>query len=569
MKRSSLIEYFENSHHGGREIAYAQRRGYRTLRWSYLQIAETAQQFARELEARQIGKGDRVLLWGENSAEWAACFGGCVLRGAVVVPVDRAASASFAGRLAREIGTRLLVRSRAMPSLEPHLPELVFETLPEILSRHGRSRYASPAFARNDLAEIIFTSGATAEPKGVLLSHGNILASLEPLETEIQKYLKYERFFHPLRLLCLVPLSHVFGQFLGLFVPPLLRATMAFQDTLKPGEILRTMRRERVSALVVVPRLLQLLREKLERDWKAQGELERYREAMRAAEAEHFLKRWWRFRRIHRRFGWKFWAFISGGATLDPETEAFWHRLGFAVIQGYGLTETASLISVSHPFRLSQGSIGKVMPGREVRLDAALDSMGDAMGEILVRGENVAMGYLQGQDQTSVPGADGWFHTGDLGQLDASGHLHFKGRKKNVIVTPEGQNVYPEDLEAALRRQPEVRDCTVVGLARDGNAESCAVLLLRDAAGIPEHIVKRANQSLATYQQVRRWLLSEPDLPRTSTGKPRTSLIQQVVQARQQVLQAPLGRQVKFTPPGAILNTSALRQPTPPVDWRT
>ena len=142
MKRSSLIEYFENFHRGGREIAYAQRRGYRTLRWSYRQVAETAQQFARELEARQIGKGDRVLLWGENSAEWAACFGGCVLRGAVVVPMDHTASAAFAGRLARELGTRLLVRSRALQSLEPHLPELLFETLPETLSRHARSRYA-------------------------------------------------------------------------------------------------------------------------------------------------------------------------------------------------------------------------------------------------------------------------------------------------------------------------------------------------------------------------------------------------------------------------------------------
>ena len=281
-----------------------------------------------------------------------------------------------------------------------------------------------------------------------------------------------------------------------------------------------------------------LLRDKLERDWEAQGKLERYREAMRAAEAEHFLKRWWRFRRVHRRFGWKFWAFISGGAMLDPETEAFWHRLGFAVIQGYGLTENASLISVSHPFRLSQGSIGKVMPGREVRLDAALD----ATGEILVRGETSRWAIASA-------GTRGRFRKRMVGSTPAIWVSSMRAatcisREKNAIVTPEAQNVYPEDLEAALRRQPEVRDCTVVGLARDGNAEPCAVLLLRDDVGQPEEIVQRANQLLAAYQQVRWWLLwPAPDLPRTSTGKPPTSLIQQVVQARQQVVQARLGGQ--------------------------
>ena len=185
-----------------------------------------------------------------------------------------------------------------------------------------------------------------------------------------------------------------------------------------------------------------------------------------AGKGEHFVKRWWRFRRIHSQFGWKFWAFISGGAALDAETEEFWQRLSFVVIQGYGLTETTSLISLNHPFRTGKRSIGKVLEGREIKLDEN--------GEILVRGANVAAGYWQAKQLQPVLTDEGWFRTGDVGELDAEGNLYFKGRRKNVIVTREGMNVYPDDLEAALRQQPEVRDCVVVGLEQGGNAEpSC------------------------------------------------------------------------------------------------
>ncbi|MBI1955197.1 MAG: AMP-binding protein, partial [Acidobacteria bacterium] len=235
--------------------------------------------------------------------------------------------------------------------------------------------------------------------------------------------------------------------------------------------------------------------------------------------------RWWRFRRIHSQFGWKFWALISGGAALDPEIEAFWSRLGFVVIQGYGLTETASMVSINHPFRFSKGSIGQVLPGREIRLAAN--------GEILVRGESIAASYWQSQKLQPVAGGEGWFHTGDLGALDEKGNLYFKGREKNVIVTPAGMNVYPEDLEAVLRRQPEVRDCVVIGMARGGNEEPCAVLILRPGAGEPEVMIRRANQSLAEYQQIRQWFLwPGADFPRNSTQKPRINLIRETVAAQ-------------------------------------
>src|SRR5207248_536680 len=246
------------------------------------------------------------------------------------------------------------------------IPTLHLDDLFETVGRHPIRPYPPADIASEDALEIVFTSGTTAEPKGVVITHGNVLANIAPLEKEIRKYLKYERFVHPVRFLNLLPLSHVFGQFLGIFLPQLLGGTVIFQDTLKPVDVINTIHRERVSVLVAVPRILQSLKEKIERDLEEDGQLNKFRETFRSAEGKHFLRRWWIFRRVRRQFGWKFWAFISGGAALDRATEEFWGRLGFAVIQGYGLTETTSLISVNHPFRLGKGSIGKVLAGREV-----------------------------------------------------------------------------------------------------------------------------------------------------------------------------------------------------------
>ncbi len=491
--------------------------------------------FAGELEARGIVKGDRVIVWGKNCAEWVAVFFGCVLRGVVVVPIDDGSALDFVGRVAAQVEAKLLVGSprhvHECTSAGFSVASLGWEDLAE--GTGGESGKDSVGLDRNDVLEIVFTSGTTAEPKGVVITHGNVLANIAPLEREIDAYLKYERWVHPLRFLNLLPLSHVFGQFLGLFLPPLLGATVVFQEELKPSEVLSTIRRERVSVTVSVPRVLQSLKQHLERNLEDRGESEAFRRRFQASEKQHFLRRWWTFRAIHRQFGWKFWAFISGGAALDSDTEQFWGRLGYAVIQGYGLTETTSLISVNHPFRLGKGSIGKVLPGREVKL--AED------GEILVRGGGVASGYWDGSNSNApanglaretIPDAQGWYRTGDLGALDEAGNLFFKGRKKEVIVTPAGLNVYPEDLEAALRAQPEVKDCLVIGMDRGGNAEACAVVILRREAKVDD-VVQKANRSLAEYQHMRLWVeWPEEDFPRTNTQKPRRNLIREVVEAK-------------------------------------
>jgi long-chain acyl-CoA synthetase len=531
----SLAEFFRVHFHAHRdECAYGQRCGYRMEWFTYGQVLEMAFRFCRELETRGIGKGDRVMLWGENCAGWVAAFFGCALRGVVVVPMDDGASAEFAGRVSRRVEAKLWVcsrRHRQHAADADVVPYVVLEDLSRIAG--GAPALLSDvnaAIGRDDILQIVFTSGTTAEPKGVVITHGNVLANIAPLEQGMQPYLKYERWVHPVRFLNLLPLSHVFGQFLGMFLPPLLGGTVIFQEEMGPSEIVSTIRRERVSVLVTVPRVLQSLKQKVERDLEDGGsggekKIEDFRRRFRTSEGKHFLRRWWIFRGIRRQFGWKFWAFICGGAALDAETEEFWDRLGYAAIQGYGLTETTSLISVNHPFKLGKGSIGKVLPGREVKL--ADD------GEILIRGGGVATGYWEkggeGRAAGEVTDKDGWYRTGDVGALDEAGNLYFKGRKKEVIVTPAGLNIYPEDLEAALRRQPEVKDCVVVGIERGGNAEPCAVVILRDDARGEARmagVVERANQSLAEFQRMRMWVeWPGEDFPRTNTQKPRRNLI--------------------------------------------
>ena len=513
MPRTSVTEYLSYFSRYQRDHACVFPRGYRTIRWSYGELLASAQRFATLLEDRGVGKGDRIMLWGANCGEWLAAFWGALLQGAVVVPMDRTAAPEFAARVYEQVGAKMLASSRGLALAKEDF-SLHFEDFSSLPS----SRWLTPAASSNDDAvQIVFTSGTTGEPKGVVITHANILANLEPIEREIQKYLRYERIFHPLRFLNLLPLSHVFGQFMGIFVPPLIGATVLFLESIKPSEVVSVTHDERVSVLITVPRLLGSMREMLEIQQRARIGEPALRAQMEKAGAEHFAWRWWRFRRLHSRFGWKFWAIISGGATLDQDDEEFWRRLGFAVIQGYGLTETTSLVSLNHPFKLGRGSIGKALPGREIKLDES--------GEILVRGDSIAKTYwVKGKPVAAHEGD--WFRTGDLGALDETGNLYFKGRKKNVIITAEGMNVYPEDLEAALRAQPAIHDCMVIGVDRGGNAEPCAVLVVNDGADEASQAVTEANSKMGAHQQIRSWVVwPDSDFPRTSTQKPRQDLI--------------------------------------------
>src|SRR5215470_15760049 len=315
MPRRNLLSLLDDFARFGEDAAVVQTRGYRREKLTYSELAAHARFWSHALAEHAVGAGDRVLLWGANSAEWVSCFWGILLRGAVVVPMDAAASRDFVQRATRDAGVKLILRDRQIANLAGAPPSLIINDPRAreagVLAQNSPRSRMDPgdASSRDTIAEILYTSGTTAEPRGVVLTHGNFLANLEPLERGIDEYRSYERWFHPLRFTTLVPLSHVFGQFMALFVPPLLGASIIFEQSTNPAEVIRNVKRERATALIAVPRMLDLLKGGLERELEACGKPPWLKRTLERANGRKFLRRAWMFRRVHRRFGWKFWAF--------------------------------------------------------------------------------------------------------------------------------------------------------------------------------------------------------------------------------------------------------------------
>lgn len=503
--REHLATLLDDLRRFDREVAVVRYLGNRRRVTTYGELARLAGRFAALLAQREIAPGDRVLLWAENSAEWIAAFYGCLLRGVLAVPLDAYGSAEFAARVAADVRPRLAVGDALLlGQLPAEWPRLAFEDWPGALPAAEAGPVAG--LSRQTPLQILFTSGTTGDPKGIVLTHGNVLASVGPIEEGAQPYMRYERLVHPLRILHTLPLSHVFGQTMGLWVPPILRAELHFESRPAAPRLVQLIRRERISVLAAVPRVLALLKAYLETSHPGLAE------RVGAAQGISAWKRWWRFRKVHRMFGLKFWAFVSGGGALPGPLEQFWNGLGFVLVQGYGMTETTALITLNHPFHVARGTIGKPLAGREVKLGPD--------GEVLVRGAMIAGATWQGGAMR--PREEEWLATGDLAVKQDSGELRFLGRKSEVIVTAAGLNLHPEDIEAAIEEQPGIAACAVVAMETASGPEPCAVLACRGAGEQAAVAIEAANAQLPEFQRIRRWVLwPEPDLPRTSTGKVR------------------------------------------------
>ena len=511
MARRTLLDFFDDlATIDGTFVVHDD--GYRTWSYSYAEIVAASRAFAERLRDAGIQREQKVVLWCENRPEWIVVLWGCLLEGIILVPIDYRSSADLMLRIADIVDAQALVIGDVVPEFAT--PRRVWKIAEHASPAPSPSAFAkasadkqppasslqppAPSPQSDDVAEIIFTSGATAEPKGVVITHRNILANMVPIEHEIAKYQRYVRPFKPLRFLNLLPLSHMFGQSMATFIPPMLDGQVVFMRSYAPQDIIRQVHDRRISVIVCVPKILEVLR-----DYVA-GRLK-----PASTERIHWMKRWWIHRNIHRMFGFKFWAFVVGAAPLDPELEAFWGRLGFVVVQGYGLTETAPIVTLNHPLRAAKGAVGKPIAGVEVKI--AED------GEILVRGENVTRGYFNAPEETRTAFADGWFHTGDIGELDAGGQLRIRGRKKEMIVTPEGLNVFPEDVERVLNGIPGVRESAVVGATAAGSSsERVQAILVLDPGTDVDAVVRTANFALLDHQKIRAatvWTTGE--LPRT------------------------------------------------------
>jgi long-chain acyl-CoA synthetase len=496
----------------GHRPAYLWRDGVRWRSRSYASLHRRSLACAALLAREGVRAGTPVLIQGPDHPDWVEALLGTFLAGGAAVPLDEATGEAFRERVARRTGSLHLI---APPRLTP----------PPGGRKFDFGAWGEPSLPAGDLpagdpeadgiAEIVFTSGTTGEPQGVVLTHGNIASDFASIERAFLRHESLVRSLGPMSFLATLPLSHMFGQALSVFLPLYMGLTVIFVPP-RPRDVLEAARRFRPWGLFTVPRLLDLLGREVRRMLRDEGKLESTTRRQERFSRWPFYLQALLFGRVRRIFGARFRLLVVGGAPLPEEVQQFWESLGYLVVQGYGLTETAPIVSVSNPFRRRAGSVGRPLGIQEVMLGPG--------NEVLVRGPNVTRGYL-GRD-TSAPAA-GWFHTGDVGEFDGEGHLRIRGRLKDMIVTAEGENVYPQDVEGTFALDPRVREACVLGIPDPAGEHVHAALLLRKGAD-PESVVRTANERLIPRQRVRdHTLWPEEDFPRTSTGKVRKGIVRE------------------------------------------
>ena len=489
--------------HGPRD-AMMFKPGFRYQRWSYERLWAESGQVATLLQRRGLSKGDQVIVWGPNCPQWVLVFFGCMRAGVVAVPLDLRSAPDYVERVVSRITPKLAFTSRYTPKddVDLGLPEITFEELEgEIYGLPGPERVE---IEPDDLAEIMFTSGTTGDPKGVMLTHRNLTANLEGIT-------QYIRCDTSSRLLSILPLSHMYEQMGGLLTVLHFGASVTYPTSRQPTVLARTMRERQITTMLLVPQGLELLMNGIEREVRNQGKEALWNKLLAVAERTPYPLRRRLFGRVHKQFGGKLDFIVSGGAALDPELGRKWELMGVKIVQGYGATEASPVISNHTLDERRPDSVGRPLPNVEVRISDD--------GEILARGESISPGYWNSPEQTAAAFDREWYMTGDIGFFDDEGYLHIRGRVKDMIVLPSGQNVYPDDIQAVLNRHPNVTDSAVVGLEQGSSVEVHAALIL-DGADDAEPIVAWANEQLAEQQRVRGYTVwPEEDFPRTHTLK--------------------------------------------------
>ncbi len=486
---------------------------------SYADLYDEARRTAAYLQAQGVRKGERVLLWGPNGPEWVVGFFGIVLTGGIAVPLDLRSREDLLSEIERQTApVHMLAGAEQLASLTgKHTPSTALDGLRALIGAYVPLPAGAVTLEPDDVAELVYTSGTTGDPKGVILTHGNITADV---------WMGWPG-FKPSprnRILSILPLSHMFEQTAGLFLAIAGGASVTYAPSLRPDVIFDALHAHQITNMTVVPQVLRLFRDGVERELRRQGRVRQF--ALLHALALRLPLRLRRllFRQLHSRMGGAFQYFVSGGSYLEPELALWWEGLGIKVPQGYGMTEAAPVVAMNTVDDRDPYSVGRPVEGMDLRI--ATD------GEILIRGPNVTPGYWQNPAATAEAFEDGWYKTGDFGSLDRAGRLHLIGRKKNLIVLANGLNVYPEDVERVLTQDPRVKDAVVLGL-NQGQDVLLHAVLLTDAPDAAADIVRRANARLAPHQQLRRSSLwPEESFPLTPSLKPKRAVIVERLAAR-------------------------------------
>jgi len=529
-------------------------------RYTYRGLLSRADDVAEALRRLELPLGGKVMLLSENRPEWAITYFGILKAGGVVVPVDREAAldevlniARFAGLFAAVVSDKVQERLAVRQALSDELPQIKVLGLTDLLAwTELLSHAARPPLPRlvlsgraDEMASLIFTSGTTGRPKGVMLSHRNFTSLLSKLGAVFDLD-KHDG------LLSVLPLHHTFEFTAGLLMPLMRGAQITYLPELTSDALGEALRSSHVTGMVGVPALYQLLYRRMARQLTDRLPASAGPWVLRILDRLFFGLRLLRersrrllgfdpnlprllFYPLHRRLGGKLRLLISGGAALPPETMQQFRGLGFNLYEGYGMTESAPVLTVTRPGQpLALGSVGEPLSGIDLRI---FEPDASGVGEVVAAGPNVMLGYYGDLELTAKTIQGGFLHTGDLGRLDEKGRLYIVGRKKEVILGLNGENIYPDELEERYRESPDIKELSIVGLPEDkGEAVACLVVPAYGApaaaadapsqgqsreavrARIREHF-RQVSAKLSAGKRVKLLHFTDVELPKTATQK--------------------------------------------------
>ncbi len=515
-------------------------------RLTYRQLRDSSLLLTRAFKKKGFGEGAAIAILSENRPEWGVAFFSILRSGCVVVPIDKMLKKDEVQNILEKSEARLILTSNNFLSLLAQIPLKI----PVLCFDEGNSDISSlsrgieEGINAPDLgnlipdpdatAVMIFTSGTTGDPKGVMLSHKNFLSNVESFSKVFPSEFLRSQF------LSILPLNHTFELSGGFLAPLLGGGTITYMRSLKPDQILETMRQTSTEIMLTVPAFLSLLYHQL----LHQLSEEQKRKMKFALKASSLIPvqtfRRWIFKEVHHHFGGNLRYLVSGGAPLSGEIQDFFEKLGFVVLQGYGLTETSPVLTVNPLHRPKKNSVGRPIPGVEIKI---VIPEGEKEGEILAKGDNIMKGYYKNEEATREVMEDGYFHTGDIGYFDKDEYLYITGRLKNLIVTSSGKKVYPEEIEHKLQHLPYIKEICVLGRKSGLEEEVTAVVipdrehLAKDKISSEEEKrilweeIKKINLTVADYKRVKDLILWEGEFPKTTTLKIKRKELERMVDA--------------------------------------
>jgi long-chain acyl-CoA synthetase len=562
--------FVECSERWPNNVALETQRHDRIEGCTYAELRRMSESVGRWITENGFTRGSRLAIVADNHPRWVAAYLGIIAAGCTVVPLDTALHADQLTKLLKDSGSSALfcdarhaqAAREAVASLniglvlmdpdrmaQHSIHEQWLGNLPAIFDG-GPGKFRPSPTTADDLASLLYTSGTTADPKGVMLTHANLLG-------EVDAVFNWVDLGPTDALLGVLPMFHVLAQMANLLLPLVKGSRVVYLETLNTTELLRALQERNITAFAVVPQFFYLIHERIFQEVAKRGALAQkmfkglagFNRTLRKVgiNAGPIL-----FSKVHETLGKKMRYLVTGGSRFNPEIARDFHDLGIDVLQAYGLTETTAAVYANSPGNNVIGSVGKAMKGVEGKIVHAINDPqpqedgGPATGEIALRGAVVMKGYWNRPDATAAVLRDGWFHTGDLGYFDADGNLFLTGRQKEVIVLSNGKNIYPEEVEAHYVKSPYIKELAVMGLEGkpgEGGDRLHAVIVpnfdvlrqkkIVNAKEVIRYDIESLSQQIASTKRIGGYEIWQEDLPRTTTRKIKRFEVEKRVKANQ------------------------------------